>query len=418
MRKRRSSAISGSRIFEGSLLLGRQFQRQAEIERVASPDQLDLPMRVTTPISWAFVFGVALLIGALLYWLIFGSIPEKIQGQGMILAGEQVPSVQAPAAGRLVRFLAAVGDPVKEKDPVAIMELPELAAQIRAADERVRDLEGQNGRQSAQIENLKASYREQLAAAKTDLARLQTLYREQRIALPRLRQAEARCSEIEAQLLSVGMGTENFGLQLGDAKRELAVLKTKIPEANVSHIKLPDGQIKVVVEVKVRSASTGKVTARLVAEDELIESGQRILNLEEEAEGKPARFYLFVPLSPGKNIKLDMEVRVAPANVRSEDYGFLLGKVKNIGSQPVTPEEVIKIFKNEEIAKRYAKDSPYLVEVTLDRRADGKFAWTSKKGEKEIEVQNNTHCNAQIIVEDRAPITMIIPKIRQWLDVS
>lgn len=59
--------------------------RKAALERLSSPEELDSLMQVTTPKGWLALLSLGGLIIVALLWGVFGRVPTKISGQGMIL---------------------------------------------------------------------------------------------------------------------------------------------------------------------------------------------------------------------------------------------------------------------------------------------------------------------------------------------
>lgn len=87
-----------------------EIYRKVALERLSSPEELDSLMQVTTPKGWLALLSLGLLILVALLWGIFGRIPTKVFGQGIILErrGETGNGLEAvlyfsPADGRRVR---------------------------------------------------------------------------------------------------------------------------------------------------------------------------------------------------------------------------------------------------------------------------------------------------------------------------
>ncbi|MCU0512098.1 MAG: NHLP bacteriocin system secretion protein [Anaerolineae bacterium] len=79
----------------------RLFRRSA-LERLSSPERLDLLMQVTSPQAWLALLGVLLLLVALVTWGFVGSIPVTVAGQGIFLrGGAGITSITAPTTGLL-----------------------------------------------------------------------------------------------------------------------------------------------------------------------------------------------------------------------------------------------------------------------------------------------------------------------------
>lgn len=95
--------------------------RQAALDRLSSPEQLDERMEVTQPRAWLALAACGLLLLGALTWGVFGRIPTKIHGHGILLRGEHIYKIPALADGQLVDLRAAVGVTVKRGDTVALL---------------------------------------------------------------------------------------------------------------------------------------------------------------------------------------------------------------------------------------------------------------------------------------------------------
>ena len=80
---------------------GQNLLRKAELERLSSPEQLDTAMRVTSPAGWVALVALGALIIGVVVWSFVAQLPERVDATGMLLRGEDVKTVQAPATGRV-----------------------------------------------------------------------------------------------------------------------------------------------------------------------------------------------------------------------------------------------------------------------------------------------------------------------------
>src|SRR5580658_918171 len=94
--------------------------REAAIDRLSSPDQLDQLVGVTRPIDWLAALAIAVAILALLAWGFLGSIPTRVSGEGIVVgSGGKVADAVAAAGGRLNNVDVAVGQLVHQGQPIA-----------------------------------------------------------------------------------------------------------------------------------------------------------------------------------------------------------------------------------------------------------------------------------------------------------
>jgi len=99
--------------------------RQAALERLSSPEQLDQLMRIVQPMGWTILLALGLLLLAAILWGVFGSIPTRVVGQGILLARGGVNDVVSLASGQIVDIYFGVGDVVQAGQVVARISEPD-----------------------------------------------------------------------------------------------------------------------------------------------------------------------------------------------------------------------------------------------------------------------------------------------------
>lgn len=374
--------------------------RKAALERLSSPEQLDMAMRVTTPVAWVAMTAFGTLIASLVAWSIVYQLPVKVDGSGILLRGETVRTVQVPATGTVVDLLVREGDMVEEGQVVAHLHLPDLVGQIASSRDRIEELEIQVSKQEGQMSSLRRSYEAQIRDLRSQLSTQEDLHRRGLARRQDVLAIQGQIAAIQSQMLQSDLGQTSRSNVLDEERRALRQLESKLETDTV-----------------VRSVHSGRVAAILASPGEMVSAGARILNLEEADE--PFQFVIFVPFAEGKKIEPRMEVRLSPTTVQPEEFGFILGEIVSVSSQPVTPEEVRRTLNNDALAQRYAQDTPFKVVAAprLDPATPSGFAWTSSAGPP-IEISSSTPGSAQVIVERRRPISYVIPMAKKTLGIG
>ena len=117
--------------------------RKVALDRLASPEQLDLLMEVTNPRSWIALIALAILLATAVVWGFAGSIPTQVEGQGVLIKSGGVFEIFSQGAGPVKEVLIKENDVVKEGQVVARIEQPELETRIANAkaafDEQKRE---------------------------------------------------------------------------------------------------------------------------------------------------------------------------------------------------------------------------------------------------------------------------------------
>ena len=79
--------------------------RKVALERLASPEQLDELMHVTTPKGWLALVGLGSLLAAALIWSIFATVQLSVPGRGILTKSDTAEAViyVSPENARQIR---------------------------------------------------------------------------------------------------------------------------------------------------------------------------------------------------------------------------------------------------------------------------------------------------------------------------
>ncbi|MEO8277813.1 MAG: hypothetical protein ABI639_16485, partial [Thermoanaerobaculia bacterium] len=75
--------------------------RKSSVDKLSSPEQLDMMMRVTSPMGWVAMAAIAAIILAAIVWSVTFPMPVKVDGRGFMVRGEAVREVQILAGGTI-----------------------------------------------------------------------------------------------------------------------------------------------------------------------------------------------------------------------------------------------------------------------------------------------------------------------------
>lgn len=106
---------------------------RAALDKLRSPDRLDMLLPITTPIGWMSLVAVGLLLISVILWSIFGSFTVRADGKGMILDAGGVASVTHVAGGKIAHVYVRQGSVVQKGDLIAELEQPTQSADTNMA---------------------------------------------------------------------------------------------------------------------------------------------------------------------------------------------------------------------------------------------------------------------------------------------
>jgi len=375
--------------------------RKAAIEKLSSPEQLDMAMRVTSPMGWVALTAIGVALVAGIVWSIVGRIPERVDAQGELLRGDRVGAVTAIANGRVKEILVGLGEEVERGQLVARLALPEIETQIEKVRADIVDLEARQVAQGQETNAVIAGYQATLRQLYEQRRDVQVLIEKGLKTRRDILQIDSQIASTQAQIAQARGGKDQRDLQVDDKQRELIRLEEQLAASS-----------------ELRSPERGKVVQIQVAEGQPVQSGDSVLLVEDDS--LPLRALVLVPEATAKRVDPGMEVRIAPSDVKSEDHGFMLGKITTISERAASPQELDRILNNQAKTQSYMEVKPYLafaelIPVDSPTNVSG-FKWTSADGPPK-KITSGTLCAYQIIVDERRPISYVIPMVKKTLGV-
>src|SRR5437867_3954044 len=97
------------------------------MEKLASPERLDVLMQVTSPVGWIAITTVTFILAGAIVWSVVGSIPERLVAEGILMRGGGLREVKANTDGVLTKFALKVNDTIKSEQLIA-----EVSAGVQA----------------------------------------------------------------------------------------------------------------------------------------------------------------------------------------------------------------------------------------------------------------------------------------------
>jgi len=276
----------------------KQVFSKAALARLSSPEELDQLMQVTTPKGWLALIGLGCILIVAVIWGLFGDIPTKVDGQGVLLRTEGVYHIPATISGQVSELYVNVDDIVAEGQTIA-----------------------------------------------------------------RISQA--------------GGGSTTGA--------------------------------------RVISPHTGRVLEIRTIEGSVVNVGSPIVTLESlDQAGRELEAVIYIPASEGKKVRPEMLAEVTPSTVKREEFGFIPSQVTAVSKLPATQQGMLRTLGSEELVKQFGQTAVIEVraDLTEDPTSSSGYQWSSKG--PDITVEDNTPCTVKIVTEERRPISMVIPLLKEW----
>ena len=110
-----------------------QIFSEEALEKLRSPERLDMMLPVTTSIGWMSLAAIGLLLFSIFLWSIFGAFTVKADGMGLILDSAGLVNISHIVGGKVEDVFVKNGDPVKRGDLIARVTQATQSAETRMA---------------------------------------------------------------------------------------------------------------------------------------------------------------------------------------------------------------------------------------------------------------------------------------------
>ncbi|MDR1473625.1 MAG: HlyD family efflux transporter periplasmic adaptor subunit [Lactobacillales bacterium] len=128
----------------------------------------------------------------------------------------------------------------------------------------------------------------------------------------------------------------------------------------------------------------------------------------------------YVGIQVAKTIKEGMAANVYVSAFPKEEYGHMEAKVDYVGDSVTSSADMVSVLGDESLARLFSAAGP-VVEVRCKLETDSSsvsgYKWSTKQGE-DVKPEGGTPVTADIVVAKKAPISMLIPNIKEKFGVE
>lgn len=416
--------------------MARQIFRQAALDRLASPEKLDMPVRLVGAPGWLILAAFAAALGYGAWWAFTTEAPVSVEAEGILIDRAGLVEVAADRGGRLETVSLVPATVVQAGAAVASLSQAELRRDLANAEARFEDAaerydrfatfyaaqqnreERSDAARRATIERSVGVLRERVVLLEEKAANLAGLVDRQVVIRDKLLDAQIavtdayeRISVLEEEALRLELDAVerdserrisllDEGLKVDEQKREVARLRAQLSDSQV-----------------IRSAHTGLVVEVKVNAGDVVQPGDALATLSPLDGSGELEAIFYAPPGEGKRIETGMVAEVAPQAVEREVYGFITAEVASVAPLPATPEGMRRTLQNDQLVSQLAANgAPIEARVTLDRDplTPTGFAWSSSEGPVHG-VGAGALIRGRVIVDYVPVIDLVIPGLSKML---
>jgi HlyD family secretion protein len=383
--------------------------------------------------------STTIVIAAALVWAVFGSVPTRVFGAGIILADlEGNFAVAAVSSGPVLKVLVQPGDHVKAGAPVVIIEQKLLNVRVQNAEAELKQLEKNlavlKDAHAKQIEHSSETTKRQVTAINEQVSKYTMLRDRLGELVDGYKKLRNKGMISENQLLTKQEQLDQMELSLADAAAKKILVQlvdetkrddmTEMQRVKQVEIDLKQAEIdrlkaEMDVGTSITASTSGVVREVRVGRGEVVAVGTVVATLGRERDGE----FQVVTLLKGdarKRVTVGMEAQVVPDSVKRAEYGSMKGRVFRVSDQDVSDDDVDRILHNRKLTKSlFDGEQALLAHVSLTATKDNPsgFEWWSGKGPP-YKISAGTVATIDVVVERVRPITLVIPALRKLLSIE
>lgn len=403
--------------------------RKAAMDKLSSPERLDVAMEITSPKGWIALFTVAGMLAGVLVWSWFGSMPSKVDGQGILISGGTLQEIRATGSGVIQRFDVRVNDLVQVDQVIGEIRQVDSAENVKLAREQFEQAQRESSMSNIEDQGTIAqnnarisSLRGEIGMLRAQISSLETDLRAREDLLKKGMTTAARVEQLRQQIIATRGNISGLSGQIDALNSQNAGITQRI-RARQGQVEMAGEKVKSATTV---AASTAQIVSNFVGriievkkgQGETIRAGDVVAVIE-----PPSNTYepvVYVDSSVGKRVQPGFEAQISPTTVKREEFGFMKAKVKYVSEYPVAADSVIATTANPELAKSLLQGGPKLevrVELLQNEQTPSGFEWSSFPGPP-FKIASGTQVSMSVVVERQKPIQKVLPFLKGMVGVS
>ncbi|WP_375498169.1 NHLP bacteriocin system secretion protein [uncultured Nostoc sp.] len=164
------------------------------------------------------------------------------------------------------------------------------------------------------------------------------------------------------------------------------------------------------------SQHSGRILEITVTTGQVIDAGTRLGSIDAENSSNKMVGITYFPVGEGKKIQRGMTIQITPQTVKRERFGGIVGKITTVSPFPITREAAASVVGNPEVVTGLmGEKQEAVIQVFADLQPDSTtfsgYKWSSSDG-PQLKISSGTTTSVRVKVEERSPITFVLPILR------
>ncbi len=418
----------------------RRMFRNAALERLNSPEQLDQRIGLIPTAMRLLAASVTLIVVAALVWAVFGSVPTRTRGLGVLLANRTGNfAVSAVSSGLVLEILVKPGDYVMADADIARIEQRLLSAQIKNGMAQVERFEANLAKlkiaNAAQIRQSEETANRQQSAIDGQMAANEVRHDRLRQLVDGYESLKAKGMIPQTEVLARHEQYDQTTLELANGRARKVEIEATIQkkrddladierqkqeEIDLKKAEVDELRVQMTVGSTVKAPISGEILEVRVGRGDVVTAGAVLATIGPGGAADNAEMLVVLEGERRKRVAVGMVAHVMPDGTKKEEYGSMRGRVVAVTKGEVSNEHIEQILQNAQLAKRLIGDGSALlarVELVPSTTNPSGFVWWSGTGPP-YTITPGTVAHLDIILDQVRPITLVIPALRKLLSIE
>ena len=223
---------------------------------------------------------------------------------------------------------------------------------------------------------------------------------------------ESNILSLQSQIQAASVGES---VHVDSYRQQFDAMRSSIIDSLDSEIEKYEYALE---KTQITATVSGMVSDIKVGIGSAVGQGNEILTIRQLAEEN--LIVCYIPINTGKKVEPGMEVIVSPTTVNENEYGHMQAEVIHVDDYVSTASSIRSMLGDDTLAQAFTQNGPVvgvICRLRVDETTASGYWWSNSKG-GELMVPEGTMVTADIITEEKAPIDMLIPYLKEKLSMA
>lgn len=223
---------------------------------------------------------------------------------------------------------------------------------------------------------------------------------------------ESNIHSLQSQIQAASVGES---VHVDSYRQQFDAMRSSIIDSLDSEIEKYEYALK---KTQITATVSGMVSDIKVGIGSAVGQGNEILTIRQLTEEN--LIVCYIPINTGKKVEPGMELIVSPTTVNENEYGHMQAEVIHVDDYVSTASSIRSMLGDDTLAQAFTQNGPVvgvICRLRVDETTASGYWWSNSKG-AELMVPEGTMVTADIITEEKAPIDMLIPYLKEKLSMA